>query len=430
MKKEWWKLKKSLAIAGLALVTVVSGCSGSNAGENGEAGAAADGDKGEITVLYVGDQFWQDQAKEFEQVSGIKVNYEVVNFTEQHDKLATAFAGGSTEYDIVHVRDDFVAEFAPKGFLTPLDDLITEDMKANISDNYFTPMMNDGQIYGFPRYLWPWQFYYNKELFAEAGIENPPSTWAEFTAVAEKLKAKGITPYAEPWGETFSYTPFIVHLRSEGGEFWDEEQDIPTFNSPEGVRALQFMADMNLKSKIISPQSVQYDSTAPLADAFAQGTIAMMMNAPHTYPLANNPETSKITGQVGVALVPGAELKTASYAETGGLAIPASSKNKEQAMEYIKFVTSTEQEKAMAIGIGRIPADNVALQDTEVQEANPHFASVAEQMEYPYGMFKHEKAAAISTEVSRHISAAVAGRETPEEALKAAEANVLKMIGK
>lgn len=433
MNNKWRKLKKYPAIAGLALVMVVSGCSGSSGGDNGEASAADEGDKGdkgEITVLYVGDQFWQDQAKEFEQTTGIKVNYEVVNFTEQHDKLATAFAGGSTEYDIVHVRDDFVAEFAPKGFLTPLDDLITEEMKANISGNYFTPLMNDGQLYGFPRYLWPWQLYYNKALFAEAGIDNPPATWTEFAAVAEQLKAKGITPYAEPWGETFSYTPFIVHLRAEGGEFWDEEQDIPTFNSPEGVRALQFMADMNLKDKIISPQSVQYDSTAPLADAFAQGTIAMMMNAPHTYPLANNPETSKIAGQVGVALIPGAKLKTASYAETGGLAIPAGSKNKEQALEYIKFVTSTEQEKAMAIGIGRIPADNEALQDAEVQEANPHFASVAEQMEYPYGMFKHEKAAAISTEVSRHISAAVAGRETPEEALKAAEDNVLKLIGK
>ncbi|KUP21271.1 hypothetical protein [Paenibacillus sp. DMB5] len=53
MKKEWWKRKKFPAIAGLALVTVVSGCSGSNAGDNGEAGAADDDDKGEITVLYV-----------------------------------------------------------------------------------------------------------------------------------------------------------------------------------------------------------------------------------------------------------------------------------------------------------------------------------------------------------------------------------------
>ncbi|MFB5677140.1 ABC transporter substrate-binding protein [Paenibacillus terreus] len=426
MTKIWGISRRVLAMAAMALVMVVSGCGG---GSN-EAAGAGEGDKGEITVLYIGDQFWKDQAKEFEKATGIKVNYEVVNFTEQHDKLATAFAGGSTEYDVVHVRDDFVAEFAPKGFLTPLDDMITEDMKSNIPAQYLEPLKDDGKLYGFPRYLWPWQFYYNKELLAQAGVEAPPATWDEFAEDAKKLKAAGITPYAEPWAEKFSYTPFIVHLRAEGGEFWDYEKDAPTFNSPEGVRALQFMADMNLQDQIISPQSVQYDSTAPLADAFTQGSIAMMMNAPHTYPMANNSETSKIAGKVGVAMIPGAELKTSSYAETAGLAIPAGSQHKKEAMEYIKFVTSTDQEKAMAINLGRIPVDTVALQDAEVQEKNPHFASVAEQMQYPYGMFKHEQAAMISDAVSKHITAAVNGRETPEEALKAAEAEVLQLLGK
>ncbi|WP_150274692.1 ABC transporter substrate-binding protein [Paenibacillus tepidiphilus] len=435
MTKVWGKSRLHWGMAGLALAMTVTGCGDNNggntaAGADGAEGNAAAGDKGEITILYVGDQFWQDQAKEFEEATGIKVNYEVVNFTEQHDKLATAFAGGSTEYDVVHVRDDFVAEFAPKGFLTPLDDMITDEMRANIPEDYFTPLMNGGQTYGFPRYLWPWQLYYNKELFAKAGIAAAPATWTEFTEAATKLKEAGITPYAEPWGEKFSYTPFIVHLRAEGGEFWDYESDVPIFNSPEGVRALQFMADMNLRDGIVSPSSVQYDSTAPMADAFAQGSIAMMMNAPHTYPLANNPETSKIVGQVGVAMIPGAVLKTSSYAETGGLAIPAGSKNKEQAMEYIKFVTSTEQEKAMAINLGRVPADSAALADAEVLEKNPHFEPLAEQMQYPYGMFKHEQAAVIADEVSRHISAAVAGKETAEEALSAAEANVLKLLGK
>jgi multiple sugar transport system substrate-binding protein len=424
------------SIAALTLLGVTAGCGGSTpsgsgapaAGTGGDTAAKPKGDK-QITVLYVGDQFWQDQAKEFEKATGIKVKYEVVAFPQQHDKLATTFAGGGSDYDVVHVRDDYISEFAPKGFLTPLDSMITDNMKTNIPKSFFEPLTYGGKTYAFPRYLWPWQFYYNKDLFQKAGIEKPPATWDEFVTVAQKLVEKGITPFAEPLNEKFSYTPFIVHLRANGGEFWDYTKDVPTFNSPEGVASLKFMADM-YKNKLIDQKSISYDNTAPLADAFSQGTIAMMMNAPHTFFLTNNPETSKIVGKAAVGLIPGAKAKTASYSETGGLGIPASSKNKEAAMEYIKFVTSTEQEKAMAISLSRVPADKVAVADPEVIKKNPHFEKVGEQLASPYGMFRHEKATLISTEVSKHITAAIIGKETPEEALKAAEQAALKAIGK
>jgi len=441
--REHLALRKSLAaVIALILVLMMAACgSGSSnpvepgnsgtAGEPSGGSVSADGGRS-ISVLYINDpQYWVDQAKEFEGQTGIKVNYVSVPFGQLHDTMVTAFTGGSSDYDVIHVKDDWVAEFASKGFLAPLDGQITDDMKAGIDANAFKPLMYDGQTYGVPRYIWLTQFYYNKEMFDKAGIAAPPATWDEFLQDALLLKEKGVVtyPFADVMTEKNAYANFIVYLRSRGGEFWDYEKGVPSFNSPEGVKALQFLADLNLKYKVMNPQSVVYEQNDTL-DNFTQGKAAMIINAPHTFGQANDPKLSKIVGQAAVALIPGDKLKTASYAETGGLAIPANSKNKEAAMEYIRFVTSKEQEKEMALSTGRIPVNKDALNDAEVQTQNPHFAPIAEQLQYPYGIFHHEKATEITDTVSKYVSAAVAGRETPEIALKDAEAEVLGIIGK
>ena len=82
--------------------------------------------------------------------------------------------------------------------LEPLNDRITPEMKASIKGwesvaGNFDP---NGTIYGIPGNLSGWVFYYNKALFAQAGIDAPPKTWDDLIAACEKLKAAGILPFA------------------------------------------------------------------------------------------------------------------------------------------------------------------------------------------------------------------------------------------
>jgi raffinose/stachyose/melibiose transport system substrate-binding protein len=82
--------------------------------------------------------------------------------------------------------------------LEPLNDRITPEMKASIKGwesvaGNFDP---NGTIYGIPGNLSGWVFYYNKALFAQAGIDGPPKTWDDLIAACEKLKAAGILPFA------------------------------------------------------------------------------------------------------------------------------------------------------------------------------------------------------------------------------------------
>ena len=110
------------------------------------------------------------------------------------------------------------------------------------------------------------------------------------------------------------------------------------------------------------------------------------------------------------------------------LGIPATAAHPDLAMEYIKFVTSFDEQKLMALEIGSIPAVTEALNDPEVQEKYPHFEWVSEQMKYPFGMIKHQNAAEANAALSRHIIAALRGEETPEEALANAEEEILTIV--
>lgn len=422
------KGRLTAAIGAVLLAAMLAACGSQTAPSQGSQGASTQstGEK-VIKVMYVEDKFWQDQAAAFTKATGIKVQYETVPFPQLHDKYLSSFVAQSSDLDVVHLRDDWAAEFGSKGFLAPLDQYVTPDIKSRFAAQSLDNLTWDGKLYGVPRYIWLWQFYYNKELLAAKGFDHPPATWTELVTMSKKITDSNTFGIVEPWGGNFSYTPFLVHLRGEGGEFWDYKTDKPAFNSPAGKKALQLMYDLVNTDKVASPAGLEMDNTAPTTELFTQGKIAFIMNTPYTWPMSNDAAKSKVVGKVGVALVPGGDRKTSSYAETGGVGIPAASKHKDWAWEYVKFVTSKAQEKEMGMQLGRIPADLEDMKDPELLAKINNMTSVPEQIQYPYGMFKHPKATQITDAVSRHILAALTNKESVDQALAAPAADATRI---
>lgn len=435
-----------IAAAVLVLLSLtLSACGAANAepeqAETGDEAAAeeaaeepAEEEVKEISVLYLDDPpFWKEQAERFTEETGIQVNWEGVGFLELHDKVLTALAAGDSPWDVVHVRDDYVAEWGSRGFLMPLDDYVTDELVAGYPSQAWSNLTWDGVQYGVPRYFWMWQFYYNEPILGEVGFDAPPATWDELMAMADDITADtdgdGETDrwgYCEPWGENFASYPFLIHLRAAGGELFDAEGN-PAFNSPAGVTALSWMVEM-AESGNVCPSAFELTSTGNMAELFAQGNIGMMAGTTQTFRLADDPEGSNVVGQVRAALMPGDEVPTATFAETGGLAIPATADNPDLAWEYIKFVTSFEEEKAMAMTLSSIPAQTEALTDPEVQETYEHFQYVEEQMENPFGIIRHPNATEVNAAIARHVIAALNGVESPEEALDLAAQEVASII--
>lgn len=395
------------------------------------AGAEA---SGEVNILYIDNPtWWSEQAARFSESSGIKVNWEGVPFDKLHDKMFTAFAAGSAPWDTIHVRDDWLAEFASRGFLMPLDDRITPEMKAQFPELAWENLSFNGHIYGVPRYFWLYQFYYNKDLLSAAGL-TAPATWDEVTQAAAKLTADTNGDgkvdrwgYCEPWGENFASYPFIFHLRAAGGELFDAGGK-PIFNSEAGVKALSWMVDM-AKSGNVCPSAFELMTTGALTELFLQGSVAMMPCTPQVYGMAADPTKSKLTvGQIGTNLMPGDAVKSGTFAETGGLAIPAKAANPDAAWKYIEFVTSKEEETRMAVEPGNVPANLEALADPSVLNKQPNYQFVAEQMKYPFGAIKDPRAQEINGAIARNVIRALHGEVSPKDALDQAYEEVVSIM--
>jgi multiple sugar transport system substrate-binding protein len=379
-----------------------------------------------LTMAYDAVQFWADQAKEFTERTGIDFRYEAVPFPQLHDKYLASFMAGGREYDVMHVRDDWVAEWAPKGWLEPLDARLTDAIKREHFPAAFEYLKHGGKFYGVPRYIWLWQFYYNTDLFAKAGIKDPPKTWTELREVARKLSKPPQYGFIAPYGGTLSVNLFTVLIRAEGGEFMKGAR--PAFNTPEGVRALTMLADL-VRDKSVDPSSFELNTTTTMTDIFLQGNVGMMVSTPPTLALAADATKSRVVGKIEVALIPGGKLKSAGFSELGGIAISSNTANKDAAWEYVRFVTSPEQQRKMALAIGRVPTQPALLRDPEVQKRYPAAVVAVEQMRYPMGMaILVPQQAEINTAVANEFVAVLRGQKGIQRALEDAEKATLAIL--
>ena len=164
-------------------------------------------------------------------------------------------------------------------------------------------------------------------------------------------------------------------------------------------------------------------------DLFLQGKVGMILGIPFTMSQANNPDMSKVVGKVGVGLMPGSVVKSASLSELAGIGMTATSENDEPSWEYIKYVTSAEEQKKMALANGLIPTNLETLSDADLAEQHPAVAVAREQMKYPMGQaIVVPQVWEIYTAAGNELVAALRGEKGVEAALADAEAATLAIL--
>ncbi|MFF5289346.1 ABC transporter substrate-binding protein [Paractinoplanes globisporus] len=178
--------------AGLALL---AGCSA----------ASPEGASGGATLTYLTFEtpsltasFWDTSiANASKKVSGVTIKKLVAPSTDR-DAYAKQLQASGQFPDLL--QSITPSTFAQAGLLKPYD-------QAWVDANFLLPLGNayKGKVYIPPTnsQIIPMVFY-NKTLFARAGITAPPKTWAEFLTVCDKLKKAGVTPIELGGGEPFA----------------------------------------------------------------------------------------------------------------------------------------------------------------------------------------------------------------------------------
>ena len=258
---------------------------------------------------------------------------------QQHDDLVQHFQAQDANYDVASVDVVWTAEFAAKGWLQPLTgalavpttDMLAPPVKAATYNNtlYAAPTTSDAGL-----------LYYRSDL-----VPNPPTTWDEMIADCPIAQQNGMGCYA---GQFFKYEGLTVNaseaINTAGGEIVGADGKTPTVDSPESAKGLALLAD-NYANGNIPKEAITFKEEEGRM-AFEAGKLLFLRNWPYVYKLASTDASSQVVGKFGVAPLPGLTAGKPGASSLGGhsTAISVYSKNKATAADFLKFLTTPENQ--------------------------------------------------------------------------------------
>jgi glucose/mannose transport system substrate-binding protein len=254
----------------------------------------------------------------------------------------------------VHGGAELIQGWVAAGKMEPLNDLYEkEGWMDKFPKSLIDMVSKDGKIYSVPvnihrgNVLW-----YNKKIFTENGLQ-PPKTFDEFFQVADKLKAKGITPLAlgdkEPWAATHLFE--TVLLGTLGPEdykkLWTGEL---SFDDPKVKEAVNtFKKMLNYINEDHSSRNWQ-----DAAQLVGKGEAAMYVMGDWVKGYFVNDLKLKINEDFGYVPTPNTEGKFIVITDTFGL--PKGVKNPEDVKKFLSVLGSVEGQDAFNPLKGSIPA--------------------------------------------------------------------------
>jgi raffinose/stachyose/melibiose transport system substrate-binding protein len=290
----------------------------------------------------------------------------------------------------------------------------------------------DGVQYGIPFNLGMVGFWYNKDLFAEAGIDAPPATWDEFLTDVQALKDAGITPIAvgagDKWPAHFYYSYLMI--REGGKAAMDKVTETLDFNTPEFVEAgnqLQRLIDM----EPFQPGFLAAPWDAPDGESGTIGTgqaaISLMGQwGPGAYAnqsgvgTPEDPIADRLPGEFGwfpfPAVEGGAGAATDGFGGGDGFAVGKDAEP--EAVQFLEFITNVDNARIVGATGTTLPVTKGA----EDSITDPYQLAVLEGLSqasfvqlYLDQYFTPELGAAVNDAVATLF----AGTATPEEVTEA-----------
>ena len=369
-------------------------------------------DEGRITEYY---------SSLFTEATGINVEIDYIGWDILYEKSVTTIMAGGQPYDVMIVPGGVAGPMMASGKLLPLNGLISEAELAKFTPALLNNYSQEGVRLGVPWYAGGSHMLYNGAYLAQAGVAPEEIvTWEDFLDACRKIKQATdleyvYAPSAGTYVSNWIYG-FGTALLGRGGLFVDDESNI-LINSDIAVETLDLFVQ-GIQEGLFDPNGIAMDDHDSMI-AFEAGKVAFHLGA--TFQASALPELHP-DYEIGVMLNPGsAGNRSGSNLYSAGWGIPASSQNKEAALQYILFMTDVECQLMHAMLGWNLPVRTRLYSEPysiAVNKAWAIYSVLAEQMEYGYvdPMFVSWYTPALR-ELMIGVQDALALRKTPREAL-------------
>lgn len=237
------------------------------------------------------------------------------------------------------------------GALEPLDNYMKEaDVKASDYDSsMITQLSNGGKVYALPYDAEPMVLFYNKAMFAAAGVPAPTIDWTtdDFVAAA-KMTTKGDV-YGFALGQGIGAVGNFLAANDEEYVSKDGKADL---TSPALEKRLQWFIDLATVEHVARPLEASGGTFSDI-DQFANGQAAMLING--TWDMAHEAEAVG-ADNLGVAVIPSDNGSPHGSIAGTGFAMTKSCGDKAAAFKAISAMTSAKSQQAVAKSRSQVPA--------------------------------------------------------------------------
>lgn len=351
------------------------------------------------------------------------------------ERILATLAGGAPP-DLITVWDWMVVPLGASGALTALDEPLAAAgvTEADYLPGIWTYGSYEGVKYGLPTTLNVYGFMWNKDVFAEAGLdpEAPPRTIEELDAIAAQLTVTDARGNLRRLG--FFPNVSSIYFYAFGGQLYDPETLEVTIDHPGNVAAMEWLAryyqtyDIN---KIRRFQAGWGDMASPY-NPFYRGQLAMQEGGQWEVAFTRQyaPDLNW-----GVTTFPAPEGGRPDVAPVQGSfwVVPAQAKNQAAALDFLTWLTAPEQSARFAAALANIPPRQAALdmpvyRETITPELQTYIDMLLTGYVYtppplPVGLY-------LSEQLNQALAAVQDGTASPQEALETAQRNVLRELEK
>jgi multiple sugar transport system substrate-binding protein len=392
------------ALVAVAAALTVAACGSSSSG------GASSGSGGKATLKLVAadygtgpsntsTKYWQGIVNAFHKANpSINVKITVIPWTNFDSQVQTMVQNRNYP-DIT--EGDYFSSYAQQGLLYPAKQVLSNP--GNLLPVFAKQGTYNGVQYGMPFTTSSRTLFYNKKLFAKAGITSPPTTWADVQADAAKIKAQGDIGFGLPLGPEEAQAESLLWFLGDGGNY-QNAQGKWTINGTPNVTAFTWLKGL-VSAGDTEPNPGSKNRT-PLWEQFAQGKIGMINGSPALIPIIQSAGVLKQSDWASVPIAGKAGALSDTLGVCDNVAAFKSNGHEAQIKKFLDFVYQDQYQLQFDREYDLLPATTSAAQ---ALAKDPIFGSFIKALPHSVQYPSDTGWAQVKTQVQNTIGTAVTG---------------------
>ncbi len=409
-----------IIVGSLLLLSAIAGCTPKKEAE-----------KPELTIWHWmtdREPAFQELAKRYVDLTGVKVNFELYAPSDAYSQKVRAAAQGQTLPDIFGIlgeKRDF-ASFIKAGHILDLTSYMDEN-NSQWKNVFFSKALAVNEfssgnsysiqpgIYGVPIDIMTIQMLYNKNLFKQLGFDprRPPATFQEFIEIGKKIKEAKMQGLVSGWGEVWMIDCFASNYAFNimgKDKVLDTIKGKVPYTDPDWIKVFGLFKEMQDAGLLATGLVTMINKTAEQLFANDRAVFAFNgswcvnvyrgMNPGLNYGAMLPPE---ISDKHPMAIWGGAG---SSFMVNGR------SKNKEEAMKFLRWLTDNEQQAFLAEATNNLPANKESLK--KIPPVLAQFADDMDNTTHP-SIWGVSEFPAVIEAFDKGIQSIIIGEQTPEQ---------------